>query len=423
MLDIKFVRENLDSVKNLLSVKGFNLDREKFLELDGARRNLIKKIEELRGIKNQANEEIKNILRQKKDPAQTISKMKETARRLDVLEENFRKLKKEFDVFLLDIPNIPHQSSPQGNISLNRTIKQWGVKKEFDFTPLTHIELAEQLDIIDFKRASKISASGFALFKGNGARLTRALINFMLDIHTDSHNYKEIFPPFIVNAASMTTTGQLPRMEQDMYELDEHGYYLIPTAEVPVTSMHRNETFNESELPVYYAAYTACFRKEAGSYGKETKGLMRVHQFDKVELVKFTKPDESYQELEKLLDNACKVIELLEIPYRVVLLATEDLSFAATKCYDIEIHAPGVDKYLEVSSCSNFEDFQARRGNIRYRDEKSKKINFVHTLNGSGVALARLIASILENYQQKNGSIVIPQVLKPYMGGKELIEK
>jgi len=290
--------------------------------------------------------------------------------------------------------------------------------KEFGFKPRDHSQICELLDIIDFPRATKISGSNFVLFKKLGARLERALINFMLDIQTKKHGYKEISPPFLVNRASMTGTGQLPKLEEDMYRLKDDDYFLIPTAEVPVTNIHRDETFNEDDLPIYYTAYSACFRREAGSYGKDTKGLTRVHQFDKVELVKFVKPENSYDELEKLLGNAETILKLLELPYRVVMLATGDISFAAAKCYDIEAWAPGIENWLEVSSCSNFEDFQARRANIKYKkklESNKYKTEHIHTLNGSGVALARIVIAILENYQQEDGSVIIPKVLRPYM--------
>ena len=286
--------------------------------------------------------------------------------------------------------------------------------------PRSHIELAEHLDIIDFNRAAKITGSNFILYKGEGARLERALYNFMLDLHTSKHGYKEIFPPFLVNRASMTGTGQLPKLEDDMYRLKDDDLFLIPTAEVPLTNIFRDEILNEEDLPVYYTAYTACFRREAGSYGKDTRGLMRVHQFDKVEMVKFVKPESSYDELEKLVNNAETVLQLLGLPYRVILLSTGDISFAASKCYDLEAYAPGLDKWLEISSCSNFESFQARRANIKYR-KKDKKVEYLHTLNGSGVALARTVIAILENYQQPDGTVLIPEVLRPYMNSKERI--
>ncbi len=347
--------------------------------------------------------------------------MKEISSGISEIEPEVRDLDDQIQAILMQIPNIPHVSVPVGSPEKNEEVKTWGNKPKIDFKLKTHTELAEKLDIIDFKRAAKIAGSNFIVYKGDGARLERALLNFMLDLHVKEHGFTEIFPPFLANRASMTGTGQLPKMEEDMYKLDDEDLFLVPTAEVPVTNLHAGEIFNEEDLPVRYTAYTACFRREAGSYGKDTKGLMRVHQFNKVELVKFVKPETSADELEKILGNAEKVLQLLGLSYRVITLATGDLSFAAAKCYDIEAYAAGVDKWLEVSSCSNFEDFQARRANIRFRDKKTKKTTFVHTLNGSGVATARTMIAILENYQTKDGSIIIPEVLRPYMGGQEKI--
>ena len=327
----------------------------------------------------------------------------------------------ELSGIIMTIPNIPHSSVPVGDSSKNEVVRSWGKEPKIDFKPLTHIELAQNMDIIDFGRAAKITGSNFILYKGWGAKLERALINFMLDLHTKKHGYTEIFPPFLVNRASMTGTGQLPKLEEDMYRLKDDDLFLIPTAEVPVTNIFRNEVLDEADLPIYYAAYSACFRREAGSYGKDTKGLIRVHQFDKVEMVKFVKPESSYDELEKLVSNAEKVLQILGLPYRVKLLSTEDLSFSASKCYDLEAFASGIGQWLEVSSCSNFESFQARRANIRFKGKDSKKLDYVHTLNGSGVALARTVVAILENYQQKDGSVVIPECLRPYLDGKERI--
>jgi seryl-tRNA synthetase len=325
------------------------------------------------------------------------------------------------DKSLLVIPNIPHSSVPVGDAFCKKTVRSWGELPKFDFKPASHIELSQHLDIIDFGRAAKITGSNFILYKGWGARLERALINFMLDLHIKKHGYTEVFPPFLVNRQSMTGTGQLPKLEEDMYRLKDDDLFLIPTAEVPVTNIFRDEILNEDDLPIYYTAYTACFRREAGSYGKDTKGLIRVHQFDKVELVKFVKPENSYNELEKLVLDAEDVLQLLGLPYRVAMLATGDLSFAASICYDLEAYAAGIDLWLEVSSCSNFESFQAKRANIKFRRKDTKKLDFVHTLNGSGIALARTVVAILENYQQKDGSVVIPQALRPYLDGKERI--
>jgi len=423
MLDPKFIRENPDIVRQALKDRNDKFDLDKFLALDEERRALMRKIEELSAAQNKIDSEMKVLIKEKKDVKAKIDEAKEIKKQLNELNTFFSKIIGEFENQLAWIPNIPHASIPKGHPSNNKVVKEWGNKRKFDFKPLDHIALAEKLDIIDFKRAAKISGSNFILFKGLGARLERALINFMLDLHTQKHGYKEALPPMLVNESSMYSTGQLPKLREDMYELKEDELFLIPTAEVPVTNIHRDEVLREEDLPVCYAAYTACFRREAGSYGKDTKGLMRVHQFDKVELVKFVKPENSYDELEKLLNNACTVLELLNIPYHVLMLATGDISFAAAKCYDIEIYAPGIDKWLEVSSCSNFEDFQARRASIRYKEKETGKLKFIHTLNGSGVALARLVVAILENYQQADGTITIPEVLRPYMGGLEKISE
>ena len=349
--------------------------------------------------------------------------MKSIAGQIDAMEPVIKGIEEKIHGILIGMPNLPHGSVPEGGVEANKEVASWGEKPRFDFKPRTHVEIAEHLDIIDFKRASKISGSNFVLYKDAGARLERALYNFMLDLHTGKHGYREMFPPVLVNAASMTGTGQLPKMKDEMYRLEADDLYLIPTAEVPVTNIHREETLNEEDLPLYYTAYTMCFRREAGSYGKDTRGLVRVHQFDKVELVKFVRPETSYDELESLVGNARAVFELLGLPYRVLMLASADLSFAAAKCYDIEVYAAGLDKWLEASSCSNFEDFQARRADISYKGKDGKKKGFVHTLNGSGVALPRTMVAILENNQTPEGDVVIPEVLRPYMGGLARISR
>lgn len=422
MLDIKFIRENPDLVKQAIKNRNLNLDLDSFIEKDEERRKTLLELEELRAEKNKANDQINKLLKDKIDPKEKISSMKDIAGKIDALEDKLKDLEPEVSRILKTIPNIPHSSVPVGDASANKIVRKWGEPKKITVAR-THIELAEHLDIIDFSRAAKISAANFVLYKGDGARLERALYNFMLDLHTSKHGYKEIFPPFLVNRASMTGTGQLPKMEEDMYRLKDDDLFLIPTAEVPVTNIFRDEILEEESLPIYYTAYTACFRREAGSYGKDTRGLMRVHQFDKVELVKFVRPESSYDELEKLVGNAETVLQLLGLPYRVVLLSTGDISFAASKCYDLEAYAPGIDKWLEVSSCSNFESFQARRANIKFRCTKDgrKTIDYIHTLNGSGVALARTMIAILENYQQPDGTVLIPEVLRPYFNGQERI--
>jgi seryl-tRNA synthetase len=415
MLDIKFIRENPDIVKAAIKNRSLKLDIQEVLDLDSERRKILVEAEALKAERNA-------ISKKGKPDKVIIDKMKALSQKIDDLDKKVDEIDKKLGNLMLYIPNIPNNSIPIGGPENNKEVRKWGDIRKFDFKPKTHIEIGEDLDILDFPASSKISGSGFCLFKGLGALLERSLINFMLDLHTNHHGYKEVFPPFLVNRASMTGTGQLPKLEEDMYRLKDDDLFLIPTAEVPVTNIHRDDVLDESKLPICYTAYTACFRREAGSYGKDTKGLMRVHQFDKVELVKFVKPETSFDELEKLLNNAEEVLKKLGLPYRVVMLATGDISFAASKCYDIEAWAPGVEKNLEVSSCSNFTDFQARRANIKYRTT-AKKLEYVHTLNGSGIAMARTVVAILENYQQKDGSVVIPEVLRPYMGGRERITR
>jgi len=419
MLDIKFIRENTELVKKSLQNRALKIDLDNLIKLDDARRKILSEVEALRAEQNKANDEISVLLKAKKDAKAKISSMKTISGQINKLDDELKTASAELDKILLTIPNVAHSSIPVGDASKKEFVRSWGEPPKFDFKPLTHLEICQRLDIIDFPRATKISGSNFVLYKGLGAKLERALINFMLDLHTKEHGYTEIFPPFLVNRAAMTGTGQLPKLEEDMYRLKDDDLFLIPTAEVPVTNIFRDEILNEEKLPIYYTAYSACFRREAGSYGKDTKGLIRVHQFDKVELVKFVKPEDSYAELEKLLGNAEKVLQLLGLPYRVAILPTEDISFAASKCYDIEAYAAGIDAWLEVSSCSNFESFQARRANIKFRRKDTKKVDFVHTLNGSGVAMARTVVAILENYQQKDGSILIPEVLRPYFDGRE----
>ena len=423
MLDLRFIRENPDVIRRSFVARNItNIDLDGFLECDKKRRQILSQLDELRSQKNAANDEIGRLLKEKKDPKAKIAVMKGISDKIAGLEPQAKEWEEKISAIVMMIPNIPHLSVPVGSPQKNKEVRTWGASKKFDFKPRNHIEIAEALDIIDFKRAAKISGSNFVVYKGDCARLERALYNFMLDYHTREHGYREVFPPFLVNRASMTGTGQLPKMEEDMYKLNDDDLFLIPTAEVPVTNLHREEILEEKDLPIYYTAYTACFRREAGSYGKDTRGLVRVHQFDKVELVKFVKPETSYDELEKLVGNAEKILQLLGLSYRVILLASGDLSFASSKCYDLEAYAPAVDKWLEVSSCSNFEDFQARRSNIKYRDNKTKKTEYVHTLNGSGVALARTVIAILENYQTAQGTVVIPEVLQAYMGGQKEIK-
>lgn len=423
MLDLKFIRDNPEVVKKAIKDRGITLDIDDLLSIDTKRRALLMEVESLKHDKNMLSQKIGQKIAKKEDVSIEKSEINLLSQKIADIEPKVEQIDKKLSDLLYIIPNIPHNSVPIGpEQKANKIVKEWGDKPKFKFEPRTHIELADILDIIDFKRASKITGSFFILYKGMGARLERALINFMLDLHTKKHGYKEIFPPFLVNRKSMTGTGQLPNLEEDMYRLKDDDYFLIPTAEVPLTNMHSDEVIPEEKLPIYYTAYTACFRREAGSYGKDTKGLTRVHQFDKVEMVKFVKPGTSYDELESLLQNAEKVIQLLELPYRVVMLSTQGISFAASKCYDIELWAAGSKVNLEVSSCSNFENFQARRANIRYKEKATQKLAYVHTLNGSGVATARLLIALMENYQTKKGTVLIPKALQPYMDGRKEIK-
>lgn len=416
MLDIKFIRENQSKVEKGLDAKNVKVDLSHLLQIDKKRRDIGSEIDELRSQQNNANDEISKLLKEKKDASANIAAMKDISKKIAEKEPSLKEANELLRKELLALPNVPHESVPVGSAEKNKEVRSWGELPKFDFKPKTHIELGESLDIIDFKRGAKLAGANFILFKNQGARLERALLNFMLDVHTKDHGYKEVWPPVLVNRESMTGTGQLPKMEDDMYKVEGEDLFLIPTAEVPVTNIHRDEILKEEDLPVCYTAYSSCFRREAGSYGKDTKGLVRVHQFDKVEMVKFVRPENSYDELEALVGNAERIFKLLKLPYRVLTLATGDLSFAAAKCYDIESYAAGMDRWLEVSSCSNFEDFQARRANIRFKGKETPKPVFVHTLNGSGLALPRTVVAILENYQTKEGNIRIPDVLVPYMG-------
>ena len=424
MLDLKFIRDNTKVVEKAIKDRGMKLDIKALLELDSEKRFFLAEAEQLKHKRNIESEEIGKLMKEKKDAKDKIDHMKAVSQKIKEIDKKVGEISKKLSELLYIIPNIPDPSIPVGKSAKdNKIVRKWGKTPKFTFKARNHMELAELLGIIDYNAASKLSGSGFALYKGMGARLERALINFMLDLQTKKHGYTEIFPPFLVNRESMTGTGQLPKLEEDMYKLKDDDLFLIPTAEVPLTNIHRDDIIEEDKLPVYYTAYTACFRREAGSYGKQTQGLIRVHQFDKVELVKFVKPETSVDELEKLVGNAEEVIKQLKLPYRVLLLCTADISFAACKCYDIELWAPVTGAFLETSSCSSFSDFQARRANIKYRSKDSNKNLYVHTLNGSGVALARLVVAILENYQNKDGSVNIPEVLRPYMDGLEKIER
>lgn len=416
MLDIKFVRENTDKLREALEKRGYRISLNDFLESEERRRELLRMSEELRNRRNIVSEEIGRLKKQKEDASALITEMKGVSDEIKNLDEKIRGLDYETSSFLLGIPNIPDESVPVGKDETeNVEIRKWGKPREFDFKPLNHWDLGEMHDIIDFERASKIAGARFSIMKGLGAKLERALMNFMLDVNT-SKGYREIFPPIIVNSDSMTGTGQLPKFEAELFKTVAPEFYLIPTAEVPITNIHRGEILNENDLPIYYTAYTPCFRREAGSYGKDTRGLIRQHQFNKVELVKFVKPEVSFDELEKLTVDAEDILQRLRLPYRVIALCTGDLGFAAAKTYDLEVWVPAQERYREISSCSNFTDYQARRADIRFRRKGKKGTEFVHTLNGSGLAIGRTVVAILENYQQKDGSIVIPEVLRPYMG-------
>ncbi len=425
MLDLGFIRDNRDRVKEALKIRAPKLDFEDFLRLDEERRRVQQELDSLRAEKNKANDAVTLALKEKKDPKDKISIMKSISQKIAEFETKMGQYDSKVKDILLLIPNIPHLSVKSGVDSAGNTeVRKWGEPKSFSFKMKEHTEIGQELGIFDLARAAKISGSGFILFgPGVGARLQRALINFMLDYHTQHHGYLELWPPALVNRATMTGTGQLPKFEEDMYRLKDDDLFLVPTAEVPVTNIHRDEILREEDLPLKYTAYTPCFRREAGAYGKETKGLVRVHQFDKVELVKFSLPERSYQEHETLLADAEKILQLLGIPYRVLQLCSGDMGFAAAKCYDIEAWAPGLNRWLEVSSVSNFEDFQARRANIRFKRKGSNKSEFVHTLNGSGLALPRVMIAILENFQNADGSVVIPEVLRPYLGGLAVIKK
>jgi seryl-tRNA synthetase len=424
MLDLAYIRENKEKVREALKIRAPKLDFEAFLRLDEDRRKFQQELDALRAEKNKANDAVTLALKAKKDPKSEIFTMKSISQKISKFENKMGDYNEKVRDILLIIPNIPHSSVKSGFDSTGNTeIRKWGEYKSFSFKPIEHTELGQKLGIFDLARASKVSGSGFVLFgPGVGARLQRALINFMLDYHTQHHGYVEIWPPALVNRATMTGTGQLPKFEEDMYRLKDDDLFLVPTAEVPVTNLHRDEILREEDLPIKYADYTPCFRREAGAYGKDTKGLVRVHQFDKVELVKFSLPEKSYEEHEKLLSDAEKILQLLGIPYRVLQLCSGDMGFAAAKCYDVEAWAPGLDRWLEVSSVSNFEDFQARRANIRFKRKGSNKSEFVHTLNGSGLALPRVVIAILENFQNADGSVVVPEALRPYMGGLAIIK-
>ena len=422
MLDIKFVRDNLETVAQALKTRGTHADLDAYTTLDGQRRAILQEAEKLRHRRNVVSDEIAQLKRAGEDAGDRLSEMREVAGRIKKIEASLSDIEAGMREILLGIPNIPHSSVPIGSDETdNSIVKLHGDPPGFDFEPLAHWTIGAQLGILDFERAAKITGARFPLYFKAGAKLERALINFMLDIHTSRHGYIEVLPPFIVNRQTMTHTGQLPKFEEDLFKLSDWDYFLIPTAEVPVTNVHQGETLTEESLPIYYTAYTPCFRSEAGSYGKDTRGLIRQHQFNKVELVKFVTPETSYDELESLLTHAETILQELQLPYRVVTLCTGDLGFSAAKTYDIEVWMPAQGVYREISSCSNFEHFQARRANIRFKRKGRKGTELVHTLNGSGLAVGRTVAAILENCQQPDGSVVIPEALRPYMGGIERI--
>jgi seryl-tRNA synthetase len=424
MLDIKVLRADFEGVKKLLQHRGEDLSAlGNFEELDKKRRDFIVQAEQLKSKRNEVSAQVAALKRDKQDADHLITEMREVGDQIKEIDDELRVVEEALDNLLLNIPNIPHESVPIGETEDdNIEARKWGEIRNFGFEPKPHWDVADNLGILDFEKAGKVTGSRFVFYKGLGARLERALISFMLDLHVDEHGYTEVLPPYIVNRASMTGTGQLPKFEEDAFRIESEDYFLIPTAEVPVTNMHRDEILSGEHLPLNYAAFSACFRSEAGSAGRDTRGLIRQHQFNKVELVKFVKPEDSYAELEKLTGHAEKVLQLLELPYRVLSMCTGDLGFTAAKKYDIEVWIPSYSTYREISSCSNFEGFQARRANIRFRRDPKGKPEHVHTLNGSGLAIGRTVAAILENYQQEDGSVIIPEVLRPYMGKHEVIK-
>ena len=420
MLDARFLRENIDAVKEALNKRGYEFPLPHFLAIDEKRMALLRDAEELRNMRNVVSEEIGRLKREKADASGLLEEMKGVSERIKALDEKLKEVEEETRNLLLTIPNIPDDSVPVGRDETeNVEIRKWGSPGEFAFEPLNHWDIAATLDIIDFDRASKIAGARFALMKGQGARLERSLMNFMLDLNT-SKGYTEVFPPVLVNRESMTGTGQLPKFEAELFRIADPELYLIPTAEVPVTNIHRGEILKEEDLPLYYTAYTPCFRREAGSYGKDTRGLIRQHQFNKVELVKFVKPEDSSAEHEKLTSDAEDILQRLGLPYRVITLCTGDMGFSSARTYDIEVWLPGQNKYREISSCSNFGDFQARRADIRFKRTGKKGTEFVHTLNGSGLAIGRTLVAVLENYQQKDGSVIVPEALRQYMGADRI---
>jgi seryl-tRNA synthetase len=423
MLDIKYLRQNFEEVKAKLAHRGEDLsDLDQFETLDTKRRELIAKTEELKAKRNTVSKEIAELKKNKQDADEKIKEMRAVGDEVKAIDEELRAVEEKLQLMMLSIPNIPHESTPIGETEDdNVEVRTWGEVPTTDFEQKPHWELATELGLLDFEKAAKVTGSRFVFYKGLGARLERALINFMMDLHAEEHGYEEMLPPYMVNRDSMTGTGQLPKFEEDAFKLEGWDYFLVPTAEVPVTNYYRDDILSIDQLPQKFVAYSASFRSEAGSAGRDTRGLIRQHQFNKVELVQFVKPEESYDRLEELTNHAETVLQKLELPYRVLSMCTADLGFTAAKKYDIEVWMPSNDTYREISSCSNFEDFQARRSGIRFRREDKAKPEFVHTLNGSGLAVGRTVAAILENYQNADGTITIPTVLQPYMGGKTVI--
>ena len=422
MLDLKFVRANPDIVIEALAKRGGKISLDSFLSLEEERRSILAEVEEKKARRNSVSKEIGKMKQAGQDASSIMAEMRQLGDEISAMDNRLKEVETSLIDTLMASPNIPHPSVPVGkDDSENQELRKWAEPTKFAFEPLNHWDIGVNLDILDFERAAKISGARFTVYKGLGARLERAVTNFFLDVHTSEHGYKEIFPPYMVNSNSMRGTGQLPKFAEDMFHIDGTDYYLIPTAEVPVTNLLSGEILEEKDLPIKYTAYTACFRAEAGAAGRDTRGLIRQHQFNKVEMVKFADPNNSYEELEKLTRDAEDVLQKLGLPYRVVCLSTGDLGFSSAKTYDLEVWLPGFGGYREISSCSNFEDFQARRANIRFRREGGKP-EFVHTLNGSGVAVGRTVAAILENYQQADGSVKVPEVLVPYMGGVEVIK-
>ena len=421
MIPIQQIRSEPNSIKSALSSRGIELDLGQMLVVDDERRNFITKLDTLRSERNTVSQDIGQIKKEGGNADEAVISMRKKGEEIQALESKVNSLNEKIQNLLLELPNIPHETVPLGTgVGDNKIVREPKSPFELNFSPKSHTDLGQSLNILALEQGASMSGSGFPIYLGQGARLERALINFMLDHHVTKHTYTEIFPPFLVRENALVTTGQLPKFEEDMYRLKDDDLFLIPTAEVPVTNLHSGEIMNEIDLPLSYVAYTGCFRREAGSYGKETRGLLRLHQFNKVELVKFVTPESSYEEHESLTSQAEEILQLLELPYRVVNLCTGDLGFSAAKCYDLEVWAPGEKQWLEVSSCSNFEAFQARRGNIRYRRTSDQKVDFVHTLNGSGLATPRLMVALLENHQKEDGTVSIPEPLQPHFGSNIL---